>query len=102
MVRNHTNENLKIEGIVMTLVDNRTNLAKDVISTLRTKYGMHIKVFDAQIPIAVRAAEASKAGKSIFAYDKDSKASQAYAELTREVMDNGRRERFRNEPTLDR
>ena len=102
MVRNHTNENLKIEGIVMTLVDNRTNLAKDVISTLRTKYGMHIKVFDAQIPVAVRAAEASKVGKSIFAYDKDSKASQAYAELTREVMDNGRRERFRNEPTLDR
>jgi lipopolysaccharide/colanic/teichoic acid biosynthesis glycosyltransferase len=39
MVRNHTNEKLQISGIVMTLVDGRTNLAKEVIDTIRTKYG---------------------------------------------------------------
>ena len=43
MVRNHTNENLKIAGIVMTLVDSRTNLSKEVINTIRTKYGMSIR-----------------------------------------------------------
>ena len=44
MVRNHTNDKLQIGGIVMTLVDNRTNLAKEVIDTIRTKYGMQITV----------------------------------------------------------
>ena len=46
MVRTHTNEHLKIGGIVMTLVDGRTNLAKEVINTIRTNYGMSIKIFD--------------------------------------------------------
>ena len=53
MVRNHTNDKLKIGGIVMTLVDSRTNLAKEVIDTIRTKYGMQIRIFDTQIPVAV-------------------------------------------------
>ena len=46
MVRAHTNEHLKVAGIVMTLVDSRTNLAKEVIDTLRTNYGMQIRIFD--------------------------------------------------------
>ena len=58
MVRNHTNDKLKIGGIVMTLVDGRTNLAKEVIDTIRMKYGMQIRIFDTQIPVAVKAAEA--------------------------------------------
>ena len=51
MVRSHTNEQLKIDGIVMTLVDGRTNLARDVINAIRTNYGMHIRIFDTQIPL---------------------------------------------------
>ena len=102
MVRSHTNENLKIAGIVMTLVDGRTNLSKEVINTIRTKYGMNIRIFDTQIPVAVKAAEASKAGMSIFAYDKGSKPAIAYEQLTREVMRLGERERHRNEAALTR
>lgn len=102
MVRNHTNEKLGIGGIVMTLVDNRTNLAKEVINTIRTKYGMSIRIFDAQIPVAVKAAEATKAGVSIFTYDNDSKPANAYEELTKEVMSLGTRERHRNEPAIAR
>ena len=102
MVKNHTNEKLKIGGIVMTLVDGRTNLAKEVIDTIRTKYGMQIRIFDTQIPVAVRAAEASKAGMSIFAYDKDSKPAKAYEQLTREVMKHGERERHRDEASITR
>ena len=68
MVRSHTNERLKIEGIVMTLVDGRTNLAKDVINAIRTNYGISIRIFDSQIPVGVKAAEASKTGQSLFVY----------------------------------
>lgn len=102
MVRNHTNDNLKIAGIVMTLVDGRTNLAKEVVDTIRTRYGMHIRIFDTQIPVAVKAAEASKAGMSIFAYDNSSKPAKAYEALTKEVMMLGERERHRDEAAITR
>ena len=102
MVRNHTNDKLQIGGIVMTLVDSRTNLAKEVIDKIRTQYGMQIRIFDTQIPVAVKAAEASKSGMSIFAYDKGSKPALAYERLTKEVMRLGERERHRDEAALTR
>ena len=102
MVRNHTNDKLQIGGIVMTLVDNRTNLAREVTDKIRTQYGMHIHIFDTQIPVAVKAAEASKAGMSIFSYDKESKPAKAYEQLTREVMKHGERERHRDEASITR
>jgi chromosome partitioning protein len=102
MVRNHTNDKLQICGIVMTLVDGRTNLAKDVIDTIRTKYGMQIRIFDTQIPVAVKAAEASKAGQSIYEYDHDSKPAMAYEALTKEVMRIGERENRRDEASITR
>ena len=92
----------QIGGIVMTLVDNRTNLAREVIDKIRTQYGMQIRIFDTQIPVAVKAAEASKAGMSIFEYDKDSKPAKAYEQLTREVMKHGERERRRDEASIAR
>jgi chromosome partitioning protein len=102
MVRNHTNDQLQIGGIVMTLVDSRTNLAKEVTDKIRTQYGMQIRIFDTQIPVAVKAAEASKAGMSIFAYDKDSKPARAYEQLTREVMKHAEREKRRDEASVVR
>ena len=102
MVRNHTNEHLKIDGIVMTLVDGRTNLARDVINAIRTSYGMSIKIFDTQIPMAVKAAEASKTGKSIFVYDSESKPAKAYEALTKEVIADAERKRERNKAAITR
>ena len=102
MVRTHTNEHLNVAGIVMTLVDNRTNLAKEVISTIRTNYGLMLRIFDTQIPVAVKAAEATKAGKSIFAYDGDSKPAIAYEQLTKEVMKLGERQKRRDEASIAR
>lgn len=95
-VRTHTNPKLKIGGIVMTLVDSRTNLAKDVINSIRTHYGMAIRIFDAQIPTAVRAAEAAKTGQSIFSYDAGSKAAAAYETLTKEVIRDAERSKRRD------
>ena len=102
MVKNHTNEDLRVGGIVMTLVDGRTNLAKEVVDTIRLNYGMSMRIFDAQIPVAVKAAEASRAGKSIFAYDKDSRAAKAYEALTKEVMTSAERTKARDEVSIAR
>ena len=102
MVRSHTNEELKIEGIVMTLVDGRTNLAKDVINAIRTNYGMSIRIFDSQIPVGVKAAEASKTGQSLFVYDHESKPAKAYEALTKEVIADVERKRKRDKAAVTR
>ena len=101
-VQTHTNENLKIEGIVMTMVDSRTRLSREVIDTIRSNFGMRVKIFDTQIPLGVRAAEASKAGKSVFKYDPDSKPAKAYMELTKEVLKDAERQLSRNEASIAR
>ena len=66
------------------------------------KYGMQIRIFDTQIPVAVKAAEASKAGQSIFEYDRESKPAKAYEALTKEVMRIGEREKRRDETAITR
>ena len=101
-VQTHTNEDLKIEGIVMTMVDSRTRLSREVIDTIRSNFGMRVKIFDTQIPVGVRAAEASKAGKSVFKDDPDSKPAKAYMELTKEVLKDAERQLSRNEASISR
>ena len=67
-VRRQINPKLKIEGILLTMTDSRTNYGKQISSLIRQAYGKHLKVFEQTIPRSVRAAETSAAGKSIFAY----------------------------------
>ena len=78
------------------------NLAKEVIDTLRTNYGTRMRIFDAQIPVAVKTAEASKAGQSIYVYDKESKVARAYEALTKEVVKIAEREKHRDETSIAR
>ena len=84
------NPNLKIDGILLTMVDARTNNAKDIISSLREGVGRNIRVFDTEIPHSVRAAECSLAGESIFTHDKYGKVAEAYSTFTKEVIEGGR------------
>lgn len=86
----------------MTLVDNRTNLAKDVIGAIRENYGLSMRIFDTEIPMAVKTAEASKSGQSIFSYEPASKVAKAYEELTKEVMSIGERNKQRHEAAVAR
>lgn len=97
-VKRNINPNLRIDGILLTMVDNRTNNAKDIISTLRQSVGQNIRVFDSEIPHSVRAAECSIAGVSIFAHDKSGKVAAAYENLTKEVNDIGRETQNRPGP----
>jgi chromosome partitioning protein len=85
-VRKQINPKLKIDGILLTMVDNRTNYAKDISALLRDTYGDKIKVFGTDIPHSVRAAEISAEGKSIFAHDPKGKVAEAYKDLTKEVL----------------
>ena len=97
-VKRQINPKLKIDGILFTMVDSRTNEAKEIIASLRAHYGEKIRVFGTEIPFSVRAAETSGRGKSIFAHDKNGKVATAYRSLTKEVLELERKtERFRDD-----
>lgn len=92
-IRQRPNPSLKIDGIVMTMVDGRTNLARQTIRNVRERYGQVVKVFQTEIPYAVRAAEVPGKGQSIFQYDPNGKVAKAYEQLTKEVLSIGSREK---------
>lgn len=94
-VRRQINPKLRIEGILLTMVDMRTNDAKDISQLIRDTYGGKLKVYDTDIPRSVRAAEISAEGKSIFAHDPSGKVAEAYKTLTKEVIDNAEKRRKR-------
>ena len=85
-VKRQLNPSLEIEGILLTMVDSRTNYAKDIIETVNEAYADKIKVFKFNIPMSVRAAETSAEGSSLYVYDPNGKASNAYMELVKEIM----------------
>ena len=85
-VRRAINPELKIDGVLMTMVDGRTNNARDVTASLRATVGQKIRIFDTEIPHSVRAAECSQLGQSIFAHDPGGKVAEAYERLAEEVM----------------
>ena len=95
-VRRQINPRLKIEGILLTMVDARTNDAKEISELIRNAYGGKVKVYDTEIPRSVRASEISKEGTSIFKHDPGGKVADAYRELTREVVKNAEKRRKRN------
>ena len=91
-VRRQINPKLKIEGILLTMTDSRTNYGQQIDNLIRGAYGSKIKVFDQTIPRSVRAAEISAVGKSIFQHDPKGKVAEAYKSLTREVMANAEKQ----------
>ena len=84
-VKKSINPGLRVDGILLTMVDSRTNNARDVAEALRNGIGRNIRIFETEIPHSVRAAESSLKGISIFRHDPSGKVSQAYENLTREV-----------------
>lgn len=92
-VRRQINPKLKIEGILLTMVDSRTNYAKDISNLVREKYDGKLKVYKTDIPRSVRAEEISAEGKSIFKHDPKGKVAEAYKILTKEVLDNAEKRR---------
>ena len=92
-VRRQINPKLKIEGILMTMTDSRTNYGREIDALIRQVYGSKIRVFEQPVPHSVRAAEISAEGRSIFAHDPKGKVAAAYQSLTREVLADAEKQR---------
>ena len=92
-VKRQINPKLKIEGILLTMVDNRTNNAKKIGDLIRESYGGRLKVYKTDIPRSVRAEEMSTVGSSIFTHDPKGKVAEAYKVLTKEVLNNAEKRR---------
>ena len=84
-IKRQINPGLKIDGVLMTMVDSRTVNAREITSALRDAMGNSINVFNIEIPRSVRATECPNAGESIFVHDPGGKVAEAYALLTKEV-----------------
>ena len=89
-VKRQINPQLKINGILLTMVDSRTNFARDISQLIRNTYGNNIKVFKTEIPLSIKEAEISAVGKSIYSYAKNGKVAEAYRKLTKEVLEDGK------------
>lgn len=84
-IRQQRNPRLDIAGVVMTMYDSRTNLANQVVSEVRRFFPT--QVFETLIPRGVRASEAPSHGQLIREYDPVGRTAQAYASLTREIVE---------------
>lgn len=91
LVQKHLNKDLKIEGVLLTMLDARTNLGIQVIEEVK-KY-FQDKVYNSIIPRNVRLGEAPSHGQPIITYDPKSKGAEVYLELAKEVMGSGERVR---------
>ena len=87
-VKRQINAGLQIEGILMTMVDERTNYSKEIMTLLKEGYGKGVRIFSNGIPLSVRAAEISAIGESIYKHDPKGRVAKAYESLTGEVLAN--------------
>lgn len=95
-VKRQINPRLLIDGILFTMVDNRTVNDRSIIQSMKDSIGSGIHFFDATIPRSVRAAECSLSGESIFSFDKSSKVAEAYEQIGKEVDSIGKSEKHRS------
>ncbi|TDM10430.1 ParA family protein [Macrococcus lamae] len=87
LVQRHLNQSLEIEGVLLTMLDARTNLGNDVMAEVRAHFGE--KVYDTIIPRNVRLSEAPSHGQPINVYDARSAGAKTYNELAEEVISHG-------------
>ncbi len=90
-IKKHYNENLSIEGVLMTMYDGRLNLTQQVVEEVKKHFPK--KVFNTVIPRGVRLSEAPSYGKPIIYFDKSSKGAKAYIELAKEIINNNEKEK---------
>jgi chromosome partitioning protein len=85
-IRRSLNPDLSVEGFLLTMYDERTNLSNQVMSDLRDFLGR--QVFETVIPRNIKLAEAPSYGKPIILYDIKSRGAESYMNLAKEVMEN--------------
>ena len=85
-MRQETNHNLCIEGILIVRKDNRSYYKRDVIETLRKTYGQYMTIYQTELPSSVRATESADLGMSLYAYQRWCRLAKAYARFVNEVI----------------
>lgn len=95
-VRKTLNPSLKIEGVLMTMVNARTNITKETIEEIIDSYGKTMPIFSTQIPYSVKSVEAATCGESIYKHSKDSKIADAYEQFVKEVDELGKRQKWQD------
>ena len=86
-VQRQLNPKLNIEGILLTMTQDRTNFSKEITGLLKETYGKNIYIFQSEIPYSIKGAEMSACGKSIFSFEPKGKIAKAYENLTKEVLE---------------
>ena len=89
-VRRNLNPKLEVGGVLLTLIDKRTTLSKDVKEVLKASYGSYVDIYKTEIPKAINTAKSSSTGKSIFEFDKSSPVAKGYENFAKEVLFNDR------------
>ena len=84
LVKKHLNEEIDVEGVILTMKDNRSNLIQEVSQEIKRFFGK--KVYETSIPRSIRLAEAPSHGKPIMTYDAKSKGGVAYFDLAKEFL----------------
>ena len=87
-VRRNLNNQLGIDGVLITMLDKRTVYAREIVELLDNAYGKAINIYNSRIPFSIRAVEATTKGVSIYKHDPKGKVAEAYSELTEEVLAN--------------
>ncbi len=85
LAQRNLNPNLDIEGVLLTMLDSRTNLGLEVVEDIRSYFKE--RVYDTIIPRLIRLTEAPSHGKPILAYDPKSRGTEAYINLAKEVIE---------------
>ena len=101
LIIHHLNPKLQIEGVVLTMKDNRSNLVSQVSDEIKKFFGA--KVFQTYIPRNIKLAEAPSHGEAIVTYDINSKGAEAYSALAVELLQrNGENVKFNKRKLKER
>lgn len=88
-VRKRINPSLKIDGVILTMVNDRTKHAKEIVQLIKEAYGEHIRIFETMIPISIKVGEANYNSKSILEFDPKNKVALAYQQFGKEYLNYG-------------
>ena len=86
-LKRQVNPKLDVEGILITMVDNRSTYAKEISEMLKSAYGSSIRIFENYIPRSIKQDESSVSGGSIYKYARSSKVAKSYEAFVTEVME---------------
>lgn len=88
LVKKRLNRKIEIEGVLLTIVNGRTNIAKDIMGKMEEAYGQHLRIFQTVIPESVKAKEAVANGISVYKQSPKSRVALAYEAFVEEVLEN--------------